>query len=510
MDRGLINNLLNITLKNPAFALWARRVAQGVNIPPELQRWAEQMKIAAGDTFFLYYSLFPQLREQNSDPLLNEILSFFKAHIKEPDFRVARTKTVYNDFVSLLLARRFLVHLIEEIKEQLEQLPPPPSPPSSASSGPQPPAGGGGGGGGQQQQGRQQQEEEGSQGQQGQQGGGQQQQQQGQQGQQGGGQQQGRQGRQEGEGPGCLGIPLPFGSCEGGLPLPPDVLQKVIRKAIAEAEKDAEDAAGLPDLVGSGEGVGKSPAPLEKLLSLADKILNVSWAREVLALAREISVPRFVHLVKERERRGEEVAGFRRTPRLEKALPRELALDDDIFYAKLASGGLLSREYYVSREGAYYVLIDRSGSMAGEKTVWARSVALALYKLARARGRKYFLRFFDVNVHPSPDQPPISQPEELLEHILTVASMGGTSIDAALSTAVRDLEKLKELTNTIVIITDGEDRVSTSPDRLREVGARLIAVMIQGRNEELRQLALATGGEYLHATLDPRGGGLVV
>jgi len=135
MDRGLINNLTNITLKNPVFMFWARRVAQGVNIPPELQRWAEQLRIAAGDTFFLYYSLFPQLRDANPDPLLNAVLNIFKNHVKEPNFRVTRAKTVYNDFLSSLLARRFLVHLVEEIREQLEQLPPPPSP--SSASGPQ-------------------------------------------------------------------------------------------------------------------------------------------------------------------------------------------------------------------------------------------------------------------------------------------------------------------------------------------------------------------------------------
>ncbi|MEM1868276.1 MAG: VWA domain-containing protein [Thermosphaera sp.] len=471
----LINNLTNVTVRNPAFTFWARRVAQGISIPPELSRWAEQLKIAAGDTFFIYYSLFPQLRDANPDPLLNAVLEIVKNHVKEPEFRAARTRTVYNDFLSSLLARRFLIHLIAEIREQLEQLPPPPSPPSSG-SGPQQGAGEGSAGGGQQQQGQQ-------------------------------GTQQ--QGQEEGEGPGCLGIPLPFGgSCEGGLPLPPGIFHQAVKKALREAEKDAQDASDLPDLC---SGVGKTPAPLERLLDLAEKVLGVSWAREVLALAREIQTPQFVHLVKEKERRGEEIAGFRRTLRLDRALPRELALDDDIFYAKLASGGLLSREYYVSREGAYYVLIDRSGSMSGEKTIWARSVALALFKLARAKRRKFFLRFFDVKVHPPPEQPPILQPEDVVEHILSVVSTGGTSIDNALSTAIADLEKgFKELTNTIVIITDGEDRVSTRPDQIRAVGARLIAVMIQGRNEELRQLALATGGEYLHATLDPRGGGLVV
>lgn len=204
------------------------------------------------------------------------------------------------------------------------------------------------------------------------------------------------------------------------------------------------------------------------------------------------------------------MAGFRRTLRLEKALPRELALPDDLFYAKLASGGLLSREYYVTREGAYYILIDRSGSMDGVKTLWARSVALALFKLARAKGREFYLRFFDLKVHPPPEKPPLSKPEEVVEYILTASSSGDTSIDNALSVALDDLSSLAGKTNTIIIITDGEDYVSTSPERLRAVGARLVAVMIKGRNSALQQLAAATGGEYLVVSPDPESGGLVV
>ncbi|MEM2677877.1 MAG: hypothetical protein QXU62_04465 [Thermofilaceae archaeon] len=199
----LENNLLNITLKNPAFIHWARRVAQGVNIPPELQRWAEQLRIAAGDAFFLYYSLFPQLRDANPDLLLNAVLDIFKNHVKEPNFRVTRAKTVYNDFLSSLLARRFLVHLVEEIREQLEQLPPPPSPPSSA-SGPQQGAGEGGEGGG---------------------GGG---------GQQSGG---GDQNQQQGGGGDSTGStdPTAVGQGWGGLPLPPDVLREAVGAARAGA-----------------------------------------------------------------------------------------------------------------------------------------------------------------------------------------------------------------------------------------------------------------------------------
>jgi uncharacterized protein with von Willebrand factor type A (vWA) domain len=142
------------------------------------------------------------------------------------------------------------------------------------------------------------------------------------------------------------------------------------------------------------------------------------------------------------------------------------------------------------------VLIDKSVSMSGEKTIWARAVALALLKLAREKKRRYFLRLFDYSVYELLDD---SNPKKLLKHLLEVEANGGTSIDTALRTALEDLEKhrLSELTNTIIIITDGEDNVKTSPDDFKKTNATLVAVMIQGRNSSLEDIARGSGGEYL-------------
>jgi uncharacterized protein with von Willebrand factor type A (vWA) domain len=83
--------------------------------------------------------------------------------------------------------------------------------------------------------------------------------------------------------------------------------------------------------------------------------------------------------------------------------------------------------------------------------------------------------------------------------LLTVRSDGGTNIDEALRTALKDLEKLKEQTNTIILITDGEDKVETKPEDLKKYNASLVAIMIEGRNDMLKTLAEASGGQYLSA-----------
>ncbi|MEM4455525.1 MAG: VWA domain-containing protein [Thermofilaceae archaeon] len=466
MDQApIVNNLTNITLRNPVYLFWAKRVLEGQRTPKGVE---QRLAILGGDAFFLHYSLYPHLRERNPDPFLNAILQALKKYAEGEEYRKIRAVTRLNDFLSLLFARRFVHHLLINLENQKLL---------SAS--------------GEGERGRQEGQEQEGQGKEK-------------------GQEREEQGRQEGKRGEGQAPPASggFSMLLGGWQLPPSQVERAAAAALAKAVKDVDDVKELSDIL--GKGAGKTPAPLEKMVSLAERILDVSWAVDILSLAREIEVPHFVHLMRVKERRGDEVAGFRRTLRLDRALPRELALDDDLFYAKIASGGLLSREYFVTREGAYYVLIDRSGSMAGEKTVWARSVALALFKLARARGRKYFLRFFDSDVHPAHFWAPLSAPLEVVEHILTVAPRGGTAIDYALSVAANDLHhrELREKANTVIIITDGEDEVTTQPAALQ--GARLVAVMTKGHNPSLQQLAIATGGEYLRVTPDPRGGKLVV
>jgi len=147
------------------------------------------------------------------------------------------------------------------------------------------------------------------------------------------------------------------------------------------------------------------------------------------------------------------------------------------------------------------IVVHNSGSMVGEKTIWARSVAMALYRMAKVKRRKYFLRFFDTRVYPDS---PIQEPEEIVDAILKVKSNGGTDITNALSTALRDLIEsgLSEFTNTIVIITDGEDVVQDLSKDIKKANASLISVMIQGDNETLKALS----DQYMKAELSEVGG----
>jgi uncharacterized protein with von Willebrand factor type A (vWA) domain len=555
-SKSIENNLLNITTRDPIYSITASDIYRLL-----LQKTDNQLKpllaipqipLIATDSYFIHYSVAPLLRKQNPDELMNSALSFQKEYVTSDHYQILHTITMLDDELSKLysftLTKAVLEKLYERLQNRLQQM-------SSEE---------------QQeiqnalqqlQQAVNQVQQQLLPQQQPQQGQGNQQNQNQQS------QQQPQQGQNQHILPPDIGGSLPPEGSDLPVPTPtpapstpspntpaPDIpvptptpvlapqasqppqqqnvlqqllnnqqiqqltqklmeklginsdeFKELLKDANKEAEKTTKELKEVTRLIG-GKKAGKQPGAISFLADLADAIMKQKVDVKIIKLAGKITdfMPRFTKIKKKKDEHGDELAGYRLTKKLEKALPRELAMPDEIFYYKLASSGFLSREKQTVKEGAYYVLIDKSGSMAGEKTVWARAVALALLKLAREKKRRFFMRFFDYDVYDLLDD---ANFQKLLTAILTVESNGGTSIDSALRTALRDLaeHKLIEQTNTVIIITDGEDTVATEPEEFKKINATLVAVMIQGYNETLRKIAEATGGKYLKATLTTDG-----
>ncbi len=493
------NNLLNIRFSDPAYGMYVHRVMRELGRrDPELGGLAAavtQVPLIIGDSFFLHYSLSPIIRTvTNPDKVLEDFRVSMLDYSRSKDFRMARTVTALDEDMSLLLSYRFAEVFLKKLKEKVEEearrrgVDEERVRQALASLGSMMASGEGGQGGGAV----------------------------GPQPPQGGGQGQGGDVVDAGVGAGS--------PAQMNAQLPEDVadvvksavnglrgdLKDVVKKAFKKAREDVERVDDVREVFGGkgpgggvgGTGAGSEAGGFEMLLRLSDMLRDAD-VREIVALGKKLSesLPRMVKRLRERGRRGEEVFGYYRTERLDRVIATELALPDDLFYARLASGGLLAREYASLYEGAYYVLVDKSGSMDGVKTVWARSVAVALFRLARLKGRKFFLRFFDAEVKEL-----ITDPLKAFETLVSVKSDGGTSIDAALERAVKDLrERRVKGTSTIIIITDGEDEVSFEASELRAVNATLVAVMIRGDNESLRKLAEESGGEYLRVKPDEKG-----
>ena len=160
-------------------------------------------------------------------------------------------------------------------------------------------------------------------------------------------------------------------------------------------------------------------------------------------------------------------------------------IDDEITEIKMLNGSFITFSKKSNIDG-YYVLLDKSGSMGGEKIMNARAIAFALGLLAKQRRLKFMFRFFDNYVYDMIDKLTL----ENLAKIGSVDADGGTCISCALNKALEDLRNKKEF--IIIVITDGEDEFNTEPlvNAIKNGKHKLISVLIG--NESFHNLTELT------------------
>jgi len=160
-------------------------------------------------------------------------------------------------------------------------------------------------------------------------------------------------------------------------------------------------------------------------------------------------------------------------------------VDDEITEIKMLNRSFITFAKKSNIDG-YYVLLDKSGSMGGEKIMNARAIAFALGLLAKQRRLKFMFRFFDDNVYDLIDKLTL----ENLAKIGSVDANGGTCISCALNKALEDLRNKKEF--IIIVITDGEDEFNTEPlvNAIKNGKHKLISVLIG--NESFHNLTELT------------------
>jgi len=442
-EKELENNLKNITPKDKVYQLMQRFIEDSIN-DPELKVLLDripQVSLIATDSYFLHYSVYPFLKAQNPDKIMEQARKTKLEYMASEQYQKVKSLTTLDDQLSKIYSITLLKELLKKLKEQIEEN-------YRQQTGQQ---------AGLQQILQQLQQQYGS-----------------------GWQQQFNKMVQQ-------ALQQMTKQQKGKS----SMFQQALNSAVQQAQKDTETANKVRQLIG-GKEAGKEEGTFEKILDLTEQIKRTRM-RDVLSFSERLmaNMPRFSKIGKVKDKRGTEIAGYRVTKNINEVIARELALPEELFLKKLAGNGFLAREKQRVSEGSIYVLIDKSGSMDGEKTIWSRSVALALFKLAQQKKRRYFLRFFDTKVYP---KEPISEKTEILEHIIKIRSDGGTNISRALFEAIKDITSIKELketTNTIVIITDGEDEIMEKELKtaLKENKIRLISVMIKGDNEDLKKIS---------------------
>ncbi|MEM1873286.1 MAG: VWA domain-containing protein [Acidilobaceae archaeon] len=274
-----------------------------------------------------------------------------------------------------------------------------------------------------------------------------------------------------------------------------DNFEEVVDKALDQAMRDAETAKRIKaELFSKLAGTGS----ILSFEDTAEKILELSRLTDVSKILEKIEgldIPG-ARGRKIRVRRGW-VEGIEVGSDLERLHYSQLALPTEYFMVAFAESKLLlySKHEDVSK-GPIYVLLDKSGSMVGEKIDWARAVAVALLKRAIGESRAFYARYFDSSVYSLikvSRNPRASEVVNALASLARVAAGGGTDIMRALLTACNDISKSGRAqgVSDIILISDGEDRINVNIVRnsLTKARARLHTVMIYGSNQDLKEVS---------------------
>jgi len=274
------------------------------------------------------------------------------------------------------------------------------------------------------------------------------------------------------------------------------VLKQAHEKAMAKAVEDATAVKNLERILGGQSAGTGSIFTADSDVYEVLKLARNSDMRKILEFLS--GIPKIGMTTKKRRTRyvRGELYGYERGIDLERIVPSELALPEELFYVKFAEGELLLYQKEVKEAmGPIYLLLDKSGSMDGEKILWAKAVALALYNRARKENRDFYLRFFDNIPYPLVKVPKNAKSRDamkMVEYLSKVRGGGGTDISRAVIAACEDIKEghVKGVSE-IIILTDGEDKIAETTVRrsLKEANSTLISVMIRGENADLKRVS---------------------
>jgi uncharacterized protein with von Willebrand factor type A (vWA) domain len=142
---------------------------------------------------------------------------------------------------------------------------------------------------------------------------------------------------------------------------------------------------------------------------------------------------------------------------------------EDLFWLRWAQRQLLTYELRSTRreaKGGIVYVEDNSGTMKGDRELWARATGLALLDIAIRQGRKFTaIVFAGTGQFFSYDFDPASRDTNLMLDYAGLTIHGGTEfsgpLDAAVAVLDADLAATGRSDGDIVFATDGEAAVTT-------------------------------------------------
>lgn len=252
-----------------------------------------------------------------------------------------------------------------------------------------------------------------------------------------------------------------------------EMIRQAARSAVKDAKQNAQESEAMLTSFGTEPGELQR-MPHEERVRLAQRITR---SRKLKELADKVG--RFVRLALGEQARKivhgtEEVHDIVMGSDIPHVLPSELAMLADpvtekLFYKKFVERELLQYELRGTEKvarGAIICMVDNSGSMTGDREIWAKGVALALLNIANKQNRDFY------GIHFSSSYDPLKEwyfprGKAQINDVLDFAEYfygGGTDFQKPIGRAVEVLEQMFNTEGAqkgdLVLITDGECRVS--------------------------------------------------
>lgn len=157
------------------------------------------------------------------------------------------------------------------------------------------------------------------------------------------------------------------------------------------------------------------------------------------------------------------------------------------------------------QSAAVAIVMDRSGSMAGEKLEMAKSASIAT---AEVLGRNDFIGIyaFDSEAHVVAPMTRLTSTATVAGQISAVAAGGGTNLQPAFEQAREALRRVKAKIKHMIILTDGQtagNGYESMASECRGEGITISTVSIgEGSHVALLQAIASSGGGQSYTTLD--------
>lgn len=254
-------------------------------------------------------------------------------------------------------------------------------------------------------------------------------------------------------------------------------IRQAARNACKKATETADNHNSAMSAFGQGNDSGlKQTASPGMKKKLAEKLVNDEHLRKIAELAgrfRRIALDK----QKSKTRHGtDEISDITIGDDLARLIPAELmklthpTLKKDFFKRYLEKSLMQYQLRGKEKEGRgpLIVCVDESGTMSGNRDVWAKAVAMALLHVAQKQKRKFFMIHYDSRVTRTDEFLGKTNPLEIMDAISHYTG-GGTEFEEPLNMAFQMIHKGKDTgykKADIVFITDGQATVS---DKFLEV-----------------------------------------